>query len=207
MKVMRTMTKPLSLLSALALVALVIPIGCHDDQGPSVNSETHFLKSCADGCGPDLECICGVCSRVCSTNDECTDLNRNAECTLACADAPSPMMCDLPCSADADCAALDPHLVCTAGVCRPEPPGTTGAGGDRGGNGGSGAGGNGGGSADTPMAFCNSLMDLYVDFFSRCTGASAESWRLFLPPPFVCGNAAEAVQNGRLTFSGSDAQA
>jgi len=51
------------------------------------------------------------------------------------------------------------------------------------------------------------MLELDAEFLARCGGPSLESSRLFFHADFVCGNASEAAQNGRLSFSAADARA
>jgi len=60
---------------------------------------------------------------------------------------------------------------------------------------------------DTADEFCRAEVELLTEYSSRCSGAELDSWRLLLDADFICGNAGEAEQNGRLSFSADDAQA
>jgi len=117
---------------ALALacaVPLVVAFGCGGDMKPTVGSETHFLTLCDDDSCPDgSACVCGVCTKTCSVDTECSGLGANATCaTLGprqaegrCpADEASPAMCDVGCLETADCKSLGSAFRCEQGYCRP----------------------------------------------------------------------------------------
>ncbi len=100
---------------------------------PRTGSETNFLKSCDAGCGDGLSCICGVCTRACSSDAECTSLASAAECVAetasgsgeSCSGNPA-AICDLACRENADCAALGNSFACQDDHCRvPAPEFTT----------------------------------------------------------------------------------
>ena len=112
---------------ASGLVAILLCFGCRGGNGdPQTDSETHFLARCETGCGEGLTCLCGVCTRACSSSDECSPLASGAQCVAvadrpaeaACADAPGPAFCDLPCSGTPSCAGLGPPNRCQSGYCR-----------------------------------------------------------------------------------------
>ena len=112
---------------ASGLFAILLCFGCRGGNGdPQTDSETHFLARCETGCGAGLTCLCGVCTRACSSSDECSSLATGAACVAiasrsaeaVCADAPSPAFCDLPCSGTASCAGLSPPNRCQSGYCR-----------------------------------------------------------------------------------------
>jgi len=70
--------------SVLAL-ALALAGGCGQAVStPSLGGETHWLVKCggdvASPCGPELECICGVCTRVCSDAADCAGVASGATC-------------------------------------------------------------------------------------------------------------------------------
>jgi polyhydroxybutyrate depolymerase len=114
------------LCAASALGVLLLARACTDSSGgPQTSSETHFLVACSDGCADRLDCLCGVCTRVCSSSDECSALASEAQC-VAVADRPAEAdcpggtsaFCDLPCSGDASCASLSGQHRCQNGYCR-----------------------------------------------------------------------------------------
>jgi hypothetical protein len=89
-----------------------------------LGGESHFLRSCAGGCGDGLECLSGLCSRACDApGTGCSDLVAAAECVAA-GDGEA-LRCDLLCSVDDDCAPLAalsaasaPAHRCQSGSCR-----------------------------------------------------------------------------------------
>jgi polyhydroxybutyrate depolymerase len=115
-----------------ALCVMLLAPACRGD-GPQTGSETNFLTSCDAGCPEGLACICGVCTRACSSDDDCASLASGTECTAvaargseaACPKGETDEFCDLPCGEDADCAVLDSRFQCRAGYCRE--PGDAGA--------------------------------------------------------------------------------
>jgi hypothetical protein len=109
---------------AIAIGACVLT-GCAQSRGPNAgSSETHFLLRCSDdSCGDGLSCICGVCSKRCSSDTSCGELSSEASCVApvdgSCAEARS---CDVECKTNADCAKLSDQHTCAQGRCRaPEP--------------------------------------------------------------------------------------
>lgn len=122
------MTKPSVALTTgilvVAMGALLLPAGCGTTR-PRTGSETNFLTSCDATCDDGLSCVCGVCTRVCSQNDECTSLASGAECTADFVGAANEEcsvgeveFCDELCSGDADCAELGESFECQNGTCR-----------------------------------------------------------------------------------------
>lgn len=94
--------------------------GKDSDAGDGSSSETHFLLHCSDrACGEGLSCICGVCTRACSSDTACDELGDGASCMdpaqASCAAAQS---CDVECEAAADCAQLSGDHKCEDGRCR-----------------------------------------------------------------------------------------
>jgi hypothetical protein len=150
-------------------LALVVCAGlvasCRGKSATTEDSETHFLSACTDTCSGGLTCICGVCTKPCTTQDSCGELSESAACEDSCAEA-STKFCDVACAGDAECSRLGGGFVCNAGHCRPEAElssGGTGSTGDTSNTGGaghpSGVGGSAmsagaGGSADTPARAC-----------------------------------------------------
>ena len=93
---------------------------------PRVGSETHFMQLCSDDtCGDGLQCICGVCTEACKSDDACKDLADGASCESADADSkacgdsvPPARTCDARCERDADCKSLGSQFACMNGGCR-----------------------------------------------------------------------------------------
>jgi hypothetical protein len=114
---------------ALALLVVFLAAGCESARVVSEEgSETHFLESCASSCADGLECLCGVCTRACTDGSECASLGGFVACTDAtprladgrCESLEQPRVCDVPCLADVDCAALG-SATCERGFCRVHP--------------------------------------------------------------------------------------
>src|SRR5690349_1946365 len=85
----------------------------------TAGGESHFLRQCEDDCGPGLECVSGVCTRGCLVGeDECSDLDSEAECTDASIEPGALAVCDVSCSSAIDCANLGGAFVCQDGFCR-----------------------------------------------------------------------------------------
>lgn len=83
------------------------------------SSETHFLMRCSDDCGSEMSCVCGVCSKACSSTRACTGLSKAAACSASADDAcDTARLCDVTCEHDADCAALGKGYACAEGRCR-----------------------------------------------------------------------------------------
>jgi hypothetical protein len=113
---------------------LVFSCGQSQDK-TDLGSETHFLSACTGGCGAGAACVCGVCTRACKKDAECSVLAGDAACvSLAprvaegrCDSGQADAVCDVGCLADSDCAPLGSAFVCEVGYCRkesapPDPP-------------------------------------------------------------------------------------
>ncbi len=86
---------------------------------PSIGSESHFLAYCADGCSPGLDCIGGICTRACLTDQSsCSDLATNAACTNQSVEPGEVAVCDVSCGSGGSCAALGADYACDHGYCR-----------------------------------------------------------------------------------------
>lgn len=108
------------------LLALCVVVGCAKATTPEpVGGETHFLHSCdGDTCGLGLDCVCGVCTKACANDNSCGDLNSSATCEAAgtpigaCRNPIASPVCDVECSASADCKSLGANYTCQHGSCR-----------------------------------------------------------------------------------------
>lgn len=128
---MRRHLNPRVLAPMLVVMALM---GCAEDTkpDPTISSETHWLQACQDegACGPDADCVCGLCTVTCDEDvTVCSGLDEAPHCVDA-SHAASTALCEgyrdatqntsvcLPdCSADADCTTRGMHLLCVDGHC------------------------------------------------------------------------------------------
>ena len=57
---------------------------CLDAREPAeeLGGETHFMSECDEQCDGGLECVCGVCTRACEDDAECTELAEGASCMV-----------------------------------------------------------------------------------------------------------------------------
>src|SRR6476659_9428996 len=89
------------------------------DRNPITGSESHFLAYCADGCGPGLDCIGGICTRPCLTGTtSCSDLASSAACTNLSVEPGQVAICDVSCAGEDSCTALGEDYACNQGFCR-----------------------------------------------------------------------------------------
>lgn len=110
--------------AALARAALGVALGSSglscvertDDVG-ATGSETHFLIECSESCAAGLDCIGGVCTSPCTSDESCAIWSAAAVCSADPA-ALQPGTCDVQCSVAADCAPLGAGYRCQAGSCR-----------------------------------------------------------------------------------------
>lgn len=102
-----------------------------------VGGETHFLQGCSgeDSCGLGLDCVCGVCTKPCVTDNSCKDQSSLATCESAgtpigaCDNPQASPVCDVKCTLDSDCTTLGSTYTCESGSCRKLPTGSCVAGG------------------------------------------------------------------------------
>ena len=112
-------------LAPLAL-GLLLTFSCGTPDSPQVGSETHFLRTCDATCDDGMQCICDVCTKVCTEQADCTNLGGVASCAALgprvaeqrCANTELGAMCDAPCLSDFDCSKLAADRVCADGFCR-----------------------------------------------------------------------------------------
>ncbi|HET6340545.1 MAG TPA: hypothetical protein VFG30_45360 [Polyangiales bacterium] len=98
------------------------------DIPPAPGGETNFLRACDKSCSDGLSCVCGVCTRKCTSDNSCNTLDANAVCLSSDAIGDTRMcepgqrheaaVCDARCSANRDCRK---GLSCQGGLCREEP--------------------------------------------------------------------------------------
>jgi hypothetical protein len=82
------------------------------------NSQTHWLEGCSTNaeCG-DLECLCGICTTVCTDDAQCDTLDTAAVCGTGgdrCAALTSSAVCVLSCTNDDGCSSGN---TCVNGSC------------------------------------------------------------------------------------------
>ncbi|HEY3499571.1 MAG TPA: hypothetical protein VGK73_33000 [Polyangiaceae bacterium] len=213
---------------ALLLGGLLAFSACSQARNQEITGETHFLKLCdpaADTCGEGLACVCGVCTRACDVNSECSAFPP-AQCVAstslpqACGDAQPASRCDVGCRSNADCGVLSSSHRCELGFCRAgsSSGGTAGTGGGGGtgsaGGGGSDAGAAGAGACvsgelegnqvvvlgDTFMALSHRIT-AGVEELARAAGALPESQR-YRDASTIVNNALAVNGNGILNQYG-----
>jgi hypothetical protein len=108
----------------------VIGLGCSSTRSITQDGETNWLRKCQgeDECGGDLSCVCGLCTKPCVLDDACDDLAAGSQCVSVesfaeVADCQESVqmkgaVCDLLCTDDDDCRALDSDAICQSGSCR-----------------------------------------------------------------------------------------
>ena len=145
----------------LALLCTVVTSGCTKSRPSTAGTDgaTHFLVACDSSaeCGP-LSCLCGVCSKGCDDDAQCTSLDDGASCAASSAAecGVAKRTCTLECEDNGDCDAFGSGARCEGGRCvRSADPdvdgGMSGKGGSagsagRGGSSGSSGGGSGSGA-------------------------------------------------------------
>jgi hypothetical protein len=94
------------------------------DSHPTLPDGGQFLTDCTSTCREPLACVCGVCTVVCSHDDQCAAASGDAECLAAqagngrsCTGAVM-SSCDVGCSDDAACRDFGADFVCLSGRCR-----------------------------------------------------------------------------------------
>lgn len=110
----------------LVVVLVAITAGsCAASEPPSsLMGNTNWLTSCEedDDCGDDLACSCGVCTRECTTTDDCSGLGRavcdeDSESFASACGGPAAMSVCLPeCSDEDECGE---GLACVEAHCLP----------------------------------------------------------------------------------------
>lgn len=118
--------------SATLILGLFVLCACNEaappDDGPLVNSNTHWLTPCESDaeCG-DLECHCEICTTPCDSNNACGALGgvcaRDGEsdayanqCVSGDRDVQDAGVCLAPCAMDAECGLEE---ICQDGACTP----------------------------------------------------------------------------------------
>lgn len=107
--------------TSLVTFTLIFWVTHCGETGTLSSSESHFLGSCdgSHACAQGLECVCGLCTEPCRSDDDCSNLDGSAECLahedVSCEEAE---VCDVSCTVDADCGDLGSSLECASGRCR-----------------------------------------------------------------------------------------
>src|SRR5438094_868062 len=65
---------------AAFLVGSWLIFSCSTPESSQEGSETHFLTSCDATCAEGMQCICGVCTRACTRQSDCSILPGVASC-------------------------------------------------------------------------------------------------------------------------------
>lgn len=112
----------------LGAVCVVVTIPCckSDPREPQTGSETNFLEHCESTCAEGLTCLCGVCTRACTGDNECTSLGASAQCVSVVSQPDSGTAgscqqgatCDMACIRASDCSDLGAGYQCETGFCR-----------------------------------------------------------------------------------------
>lgn len=120
-------SKHWSAFGAALLLLLGWTVGCGAVRSES-SGETHFLVTCGPGtCDDGFECLCGACTRTCTTDASCGNLPGLAACVQQPDGCGAPVTCDVECASDADCNGVSARHRCVDGACRAgTPPATTG---------------------------------------------------------------------------------
>lgn len=103
-------------LSVLALAAT--SCGAKTSDGNGTDSNTHWLARCSadNDCGDGLSCVCGACTRQCSSSGSCESLDEGALCLDLLCDGEPLAVCSLGCNEPADCGS---GTSCEGGACVP----------------------------------------------------------------------------------------
>lgn len=90
--------------AAAVICAPLIWNGCGKTSAGAGSGETHFLELCDAKCDADFECLCGVCTIACTSDDACIRIRSDARCIPS--DCGAERVCGLPCVGD-HCATAD----------------------------------------------------------------------------------------------------
>lgn len=109
------------------LIALAVATGCKSSSPePQTGSETNFLEHCDVTCDEGMTCLCGVCTKACTGDNDCAAFGSGVECvsvvtrpdsgtTGSCQQGAT---CDKSCLSTSNCASLGPEYQCETGFCR-----------------------------------------------------------------------------------------
>ncbi len=68
-----------------AIAACLLAFACGSSSSSSTDTRTNWLVTCLDDCDAGLTCLCGVCTKACSSDTTCGEFGEEA----VCADTPS----------------------------------------------------------------------------------------------------------------------
>jgi hypothetical protein len=119
----------LKLIAALCLFAGLSTAGCSKAIKPLPDKNTNWLRACNEDaeCG-ELVCLCGACTKDCTSTRQCDAASADAVCVEAsdpsveavCGSGLSaPGICSAACDRDSDCAMQAKGLQCQSGLCVP----------------------------------------------------------------------------------------
>jgi hypothetical protein len=200
----------------LGVASALLVAGCAESRAASVDGQSHWLRSCQSSaeCG-DLECICGVCTTACASDDACHGAWNDAVCSSA-ALLPQPESCERSaasisvcvagCKTDADCGHLADGLACGAGVCGPIArvnAGSVDGGADHGAVGLGGGGSSappGGGSGGTGAAHVFTGPTLPGVTRLECAGLPSEKWPPGAELVYSFVNAVDLIVDGTTVY-------
>lgn len=118
-----------------ALVSVLFSIGFSTallacGSGSSTAGNGQWLQACAEGstCGEDGVCVCGVCTRVCSSDAQCAEVGQLNSCTndangamdAVCTAATKPVsggFCLPECTSEEQCTSFGENFRCVDGHC------------------------------------------------------------------------------------------
>lgn len=123
--------------SALALGAWLLVgaawLGCDAVVPPPPDSNTNWLLACTttSDCNGDAVCACGLCTRTCAIDDDCSNVDASARCLSTVAGPAAerceargtgglPTVCVVQCESAGTCA--DSLLQCVDNLCEAPPP-------------------------------------------------------------------------------------
>jgi len=116
---------------AVALLGCaLLMLSCTKSHNPGDDGQMRFLTRCdkASDCG-ELDCICGVCTKTCSSNKGCAKLGEGAaclepdqlgarECGIGMSEPVDQSVCDTTCTEESGCNSLGDAHACNTGYCR-----------------------------------------------------------------------------------------
>jgi hypothetical protein len=64
-----------------AIAACLLAFACGSSSSSSTDTRTNWLVTCSDDCDGGLACLCGVCTKVCTSDTKCGEFGEDAVCT------------------------------------------------------------------------------------------------------------------------------